>query len=75
MQLSTEDRFDLLMKWSIPPVKSAPKIRVLSALVPTMAPPAEFARALGGNVLKTTLFAVSVNQGNPRTLLHRLVAG
>ena len=45
-QLSSEAQFDLLSKWSMP-AESPPKIRVLTILVPTLAPPTEFARALG----------------------------
>ena len=44
-QLSSEEQFDLLSAWSIP--AGANRIRMLTAIVPTGAPPAEFARALG----------------------------
>lgn len=45
-QLDDEDQFELLHKWSIPD-RSPKRIRHLTALVPTTAPPTEFARALG----------------------------
>lgn len=45
-QFDHEAQFELLHKWSIPD-RSPKQIRQLTALVPTVAPPAEFARALG----------------------------
>jgi hypothetical protein len=45
-QLSSEEQFELLSKWSMP-AEAPAKIRVLTVLVPTLAPPMEFARALG----------------------------
>ena len=45
-QLDFQMQYDLLRKWSISE-DSPPKILHLMALVPTVAPPAEFARALG----------------------------
>ena len=45
-QMSSQQQFDILSKWSMP-AESPGKIRVLSALVPTVAPPAEFSRVLG----------------------------
>ena len=56
-QLSSEAQFDLLSKWSMP-AESPPKIRVLTILVPTLAPPAEFARELGERP-RSTSFPVS----------------
>lgn len=56
-QLSSEAQFDLLSKWSLP-ADSPQAVRVLTALVPTIAPPAEFARALGERP-RSTSFPVS----------------
>lgn len=56
-QLSSEEQFELLSKWSIPAGTPA-KIRVLTVLVPTLAPPMEFARSLGERP-RATSFAVS----------------
>ncbi len=56
-QLDHETQFDLLHKWTIP--GPAPKkLRHLTALVPTFAPPAEFARALGERT-RANSFSVS----------------
>ena len=56
-QLNSEEQFELLSKWSIP-ADSPQTIRVLTALVPTLAPPVEFARALGERP-RTTSFPIS----------------
>ena len=56
-QLSSEAQFSLLSQWSIP-AESSSKIRVLTVLVPTVAPPVEFARALGERP-RSTSFPVS----------------
>ncbi len=45
-QLSSEEKFEILSRWTIPE-GAPPKIRILSGLVPTVVPPAEFARVLG----------------------------
>ena len=45
-QLGSEEQYELLSRWTMP--EDAPtSIRLLSGLVPTVAPPAEFARVLG----------------------------
>jgi len=44
--LSSEEQYELLFRWTMPE-DSPPKIRLLSGLVPTVAPPAEFARIFG----------------------------
>ncbi|HEY2253711.1 MAG TPA: DUF1583 domain-containing protein, partial [Planctomycetaceae bacterium] len=50
-QLSSEEQFDVLHSWSIPPAsdreRGSIRVRVLTALVPTGTPPPEFARVLG----------------------------
>jgi hypothetical protein len=55
-QLSHEEQFDLLSRWSI--VAGEKRIRILTAIVPAGAPPAEFARALGERP-RATSFPVS----------------
>lgn len=45
-QLRSEERFDVLHKWSMP-TDGRSHIRVLTSLVPRNAPPKDFARALG----------------------------
>lgn len=45
-QLSSQERFDLLNRWSIS-VEPNPRVRQFVVLVPTVAPPSEFARVLG----------------------------
>lgn len=45
-QLSSEEQFDLLSKWTLP-TESRRSLRVWIAQVPTVTPPAEFARVLG----------------------------
>jgi len=45
-QLSSEAQFDLLSKWTLP-ADAPQRVRVVTVLVPTIRPPAEFARALG----------------------------
>ena len=56
-QLSSEAQFDLLVKWTLP-ADSSQKVRVLTALVPTLGPPVEFARALGERP-RSTSFPIS----------------
>ena len=56
-QLSSEEQFDLLEKWSFP-ADSPRSVRVLTALVPTFGPPVEFARALGERP-RSTSFPIS----------------
>ena len=60
-QSDFEAQYDLLRKWSIPE-GSPPKIRHLLALVPTVAPPAEFARALGERPRAHSFPAASIGQ-------------
>lgn len=56
-QLDTDERYDLLHKWSMPAADNA-DVRVLTSLVPEVAPPMEFARALGQRPQKES-FAIS----------------
>ncbi len=56
-QLSTDEQYELLRKWSLPKDASEP-VRVLTSLVSEVAPPMEFARALGQRPKKES-FAVS----------------
>ncbi len=56
-ELSTDEQYDLLHKWSMPSAER-PGIRVLTSLVPEVAPPMEFARALGQRPKKES-FAIS----------------
>ena len=56
-QLNGDAQFDLLSKWTLP-VEAPQRIRVITAIVPTIAPPAEFARALGERPRKNS-FEVS----------------
>lgn len=44
--LGSEEQYELLSQWTMPE-DSPQTIRILSGLVPTVAPPAEFARVLG----------------------------
>ncbi|MEK6258637.1 MAG: DUF1583 domain-containing protein [Planctomycetota bacterium] len=60
-QLSSEAQFELLSKWSMP-VESPAKIRVLTVLVPTLAPPVEFARALGERPRGTSFPVSSIGE-------------
>ncbi len=46
MQLSEDEQFDLLYKWSMP-TDSRKTVRVLTSLVPQIAPPKAFARVIG----------------------------
>ncbi len=57
-QLGTDEQYDLLRKWSIQKDATNP-LRVLTSLVPEIAPPMEFARALGQRPKKES-FAVSM---------------
>ena len=56
-QLSSDAQFDLLSKWAMP-IDAPQRVRVITAIVPTIAPPAEFARALGERPRKNS-FEVS----------------
>ena len=60
-QLSSEAQFELLSKWSMP-AESPAKIRVLTDLVPTLAPAAEFARALGERPRNTSFPISSIGE-------------
>lgn len=55
--LSSEEQFDLLHKWTMP-TESRMSVRILTAQVPMMAPPAEFARALGERP-RSTSFSIA----------------
>ena len=56
-QLGTDEQYDLLRKWSIPTDANG-SVRVLTSLVPEVAPPMEFARAIGQRPTKES-FAVA----------------
>ncbi len=56
-QLGTDEQYDVLRKWSIPKDTTKP-VRIFTSLVPEIAPPMEFARALGQRPKKES-FAVS----------------
>lgn len=60
-QLNSEAQFDLLSKWSMP-AESPTKIRVFAALVPTQAPPVEFARARGERPRETSFPVSSIGE-------------
>lgn len=63
MQLSSDERYDLLYAWSMPS-ETRPQVRILTTLVPQEAPPREFARALGERP-RDTSFPVSEIGGIP----------
>ncbi len=56
-QLGTDEQYELLHKWSMPDA-GRDSVRVLTSLVPEVAPPQEFARALGQRPKKES-FAVA----------------
>ncbi len=60
-QLNSEAQFDVLSKWSMP-ADGPPRIRILTALVPTISPPQEFARALGERPRSTSFPIASVGE-------------
>lgn len=60
-QLTAEARFALLSEWSMP-AESPAKIRIYNSLVPSEAPPAEFARALGGRPRDTSFPISSIGE-------------
>jgi hypothetical protein len=60
-QLGTDEQYDLLRKWSIPKDTSKP-VRVLTSLVPEIAPPMEFARALGQRPKKESFAIAKVGE-------------
>ena len=57
-ELSTDEQYDLLHKWTMPAGKN--EVRVLTSLVPEVAPPMEFARALGLRPKKESFSVASV---------------
>ena len=57
MQLSSDERYDLLYAWSMPS-ETRPQVRIFTTLVPQESPPREFARALGERP-RDTSFPVS----------------
>jgi Tol biopolymer transport system component len=61
VQLDAEERFDALYEWSMP-TESRRTIRVLRSIVPTEAPPAVFARALGERPRDTSFSISSVGE-------------
>lgn len=56
-QLGTDEQYELLHKWSMP-AATGKDVRVLTSLVPEVAPPMEFARAIGQRPKKES-FAVA----------------
>ncbi len=58
-QLSSEERFDLLFAWTMP-TESRKSLRILTTPVPTVAPPPEFARALGERPRPTSFPIASI---------------
>jgi hypothetical protein len=61
MQLGADERYDLLRKWSIQKDAAKP-LRVLTSLVPEVAPPMEFARALGQRPKKESFAVATVGE-------------
>ena len=60
-QLGSDEQYDLLRKWSIP--KDTTKlVRVVTSLVPEIAPPMEFARALGQRPKKESFAIATVGE-------------
>ena len=60
-QLGTDEQYDLLRKWSIPKETTKP-VQVLTSLVPEIAPPMEFARALGQRPKKESFAIATVGE-------------
>ena len=60
-QLGTDEQYDLLRKWSIPKDATKP-VRMLTSLVPEVAPPMEFARALGQRPKKESFAVATVGE-------------
>ncbi len=60
-QLGSDEQYDLLRKWSIPKDATKP-VRVLTSLVPEIAPPMEFARALGQRPKKESFAVANVGE-------------
>ena len=55
--LDADERYEMLHEWSLP-TESRQSVRVLTSIVPTVAPPSIFARALGERPRRTS-FAVA----------------
>lgn len=60
-RLTSDARFDLLSQWTLPD-ESPATIRVYTALVPTTAPPQEFARVLGERPRDTSFPLASIGE-------------
>ena len=60
-ELDSEERYDLLYAWSMP-TATRRSVRVLEAWVPTQAPPADFARALGERPRAASFAIASVGE-------------
>ena len=60
-QLGADEQYDLLRKWSIPKDPAKP-VRVLTSLVPEIAPPIEFARALGQRPKKESFAIATIGE-------------
>ena len=58
-ELSSDEQYDLLHKWTMP-AAGQNEVRVLTSLVPEVAPPMEFARALGLRPKKESFSVASV---------------
>jgi hypothetical protein len=60
VQLDVEERFELLREWSLP-TETRHSVRVLETLVPTDAPPSDFAKVLGERPRATSFPKASVS--------------
>jgi len=60
-QLGTDEQYELLHKWSMP-TATGKDLRVLASLVPEVAPPMEFARAIGQRPKKNSFAIAAVGE-------------
>lgn len=60
-QLGTDEQYELLRKWSIPKDTTKP-VQVFTSLAPEIAPPMEFARALGQRPKKESFAIATVGE-------------
>ena len=60
-QLGTDEQYELLHMWSMPTVSNK-DVRVLTSLVPEVAPPMEFARAIGQRPKKESFAVATVGE-------------
>lgn len=59
-QLSRDEQYEMLRSWTLP--QTGTEVRVLTALVPEIAPPMEFARAIGERPKKESFAVASVGE-------------